>query len=200
MGRHPQPEIRHSLLDGCVRFLLAHGLPVVSLRPLADALETSPRMLIYHFVTKDRLVREALVEARRRQLELFQEALRHRPGQDYTTTLALAWETLSGDEARGYVRLFGAVHTLPEGQAPWRDFPAMAVHDWLPTLEEGLRADRHPHPEALATVVLAVTRGLLMDERATGEGERASEAYDEFIRLLARDRPAGVVGDEFTPA
>jgi AcrR family transcriptional regulator len=188
VGRQRQPEIRQRLLDGCTRYLLEHGLPVTSLRPLADALDTSPRMLIYHFTTKDRLVKEALIEARRRQRLLFDAALRHRPGQDYADTLAEAWSTLAGAEGRQYARLFSAIHNLPQTDTPWNQFPVMAVHDWLPTIEEGLHADGYPHPHALATLVLAVARGLLLDERATGEHERASEAYREFVRMLKRRR------------
>ncbi|GII80651.1 hypothetical protein Sru01_56330 [Sphaerisporangium rufum] len=186
MGRHPQPEIRDRLLDGAVHHLVAHGLPVTSLRPLAESLGTSPRMLIYHFGTKDRLVKAALVEARRRQLELFRRALRHRPEEDYAVTLAAAWRTLAGPEAEGYVRLFGTVHGLPASDVPWPDFPAMAVHDWLPHLEAGLRAGGHPDPAASATLVLAVLRGLLLDRRATGEHERVDAAFAELTRLLDR--------------
>lgn len=184
MGRQRQPEIRSRLLDGCTRYLLDHGLPVASLRALADELNTSPRMLIYHFATKDSLVREALVEARRRQRELFDTALRHRPGQDYADTLTAAWSILTGEQAHRYIRLFAAVHALPPAEVPWNHFPTMAVHDWLPIIEEGLRADGYPQPHALATLILAVARGLLLDERATAEHERATAAYAAFITML----------------
>jgi len=189
MGRQRQPEIRARLLDGCTRHLLDHGLPVASLRTLADGLDTSPRMLIYHFGTKDALVREALIEARRRQRELFDTALRHRPGQDYADTLTAAWTTLTSEQAYRYVRLFAAVHALPPDEVPWQQFPIMAVHDWLPTLEEGLRADGHPQPHTLATLVLAVARGLLLDEHATADHERATAAWAAFTTML-RSRPS----------
>ncbi|MEU5782283.1 TetR/AcrR family transcriptional regulator [Micromonospora lupini] len=184
MGRRPQPEIRDRLLDGCVDHLLEHGLPVTSLTPVATALGVSPRMLIYHFATKDRLVRAALVEARRRQRALFDEALRHRPDTRYVDTLAAAWTTLSGPGGSRYARLFSVVHALPPSETPWPDFPTMAVHDWLPTIAAGLRADGHASPDVLATLVLGVARGLLLDDRATGEHDRAAEAYRAFLALL----------------
>ncbi|MEU7614119.1 TetR/AcrR family transcriptional regulator [Micromonospora sp. NPDC049204] len=188
MGRRPQPEIRERLLDGCVDHLLEHGLPVTSLTPVAAAVGVSPRMLIYHFTTKDRLVRSALIEARRRQRALFEDVLRHRPGTPYVDTLAAAWATLSGPAARRYVRLFSVVHALPPAETPWQDFPVMAVHDWLPTIADGLRADRHPQADALATLVLGVTRGLLLDDRSTGEHDRVGEAFVAFLGLLAGHR------------
>lgn len=184
MGRRRQPEIRQQLLDECTSYLLEHGLPLVSLRPLADAVGTSPRMLIYHFGTKDRLVRQALLQARQQQRKLVGEALRHRPGQRYADTLTQAWSALTTDQARRYVRLFSAVYALPPEHLPWPDLHVTAVQDWLPLIESGLRADGHPRPQAMATLVLAVVRGLLMDDRATSDGRRSDAAYREFIDLL----------------
>ncbi len=41
----------------------------------------------------------------------------------------------------------------------------------------------------LATVVLAVIRGLLMDLDATGDDTRANQAFADFIATLDRDCP-----------
>ena len=70
MGRHKQPEIRERLLEACTDFALQRGLPD-RLGPLAAAVGTSPRMLLYHFVTKDGLLREVLHRARARQRQEF---------------------------------------------------------------------------------------------------------------------------------
>lgn len=72
MGRHKQPEIRDRILDACVDHALAHGLPG-RLEPFAAASGTSARMLIYHFGTRDALLRETLRRARRRQRDFFGE-------------------------------------------------------------------------------------------------------------------------------
>jgi AcrR family transcriptional regulator len=174
--------------------VLENGLPVPSLTPMAAALGTSPRMLIYHFGTKAKLVREALVEARRRQRTLFDAALTHRPGVPYADTLTAAWSILAGAEGQSYVRLFSAVHALPDGETPWGRFPVMAVHDWLPILEAGLRTDGYPDTPALATLALAVARGLLLDRRMTGEHDRAADAYATFIDMLRSRRAVDPTG------
>lgn len=82
MGRHPQPERRAALLDACTRHVLAHGLAGLSVASMASAAGTSPRMLIYHFNTKDQLVSEVLRDARRRQRALFDGLIEPRPGAD----------------------------------------------------------------------------------------------------------------------
>jgi AcrR family transcriptional regulator len=54
--------------DACTDYALEHGLPD-RLGPLATAAGTSNRMLIYHFGTRDGLLREVLGQARQRQVE-----------------------------------------------------------------------------------------------------------------------------------
>ncbi|MGW3288682.1 hypothetical protein ACWDR3_28990 [Streptomyces sp. NPDC001002] len=49
--------------DACADHALAHGLPD-RLEPLATATGTSARMLIYHFGTRDALLRAILGRAR----------------------------------------------------------------------------------------------------------------------------------------
>src|ERR1700750_2259336 len=93
IGRHPQPHIRERLLDACTDHALEHGLPD-RLGPLAAATGTSSRMLIYHFDTRDELLREILGRARERQVEAWTDLLTVRPEEPYTATLATAWSTM----------------------------------------------------------------------------------------------------------
>jgi len=179
MGRRPQPEIRQRLLDACTDHALAHGLPD-RLEPLAAAAGTSARMLIYHFGTRDALLLAVLRQARQRQLEMFSACLRVRPDEPYTATLAAAWTELTGPRGRPYLRLFGRLHDTA-GQPLWPDFRRAATTDWLAPLEEGMRTLGHPE---LATVVLAVIRGLLMDLDATGDVVRTEQAFGDFLRTI----------------
>ena len=49
------PDRRAKLLDEVADYILSNGLADLSLRPLAAAINTSPRMLLYFFGTKERL-------------------------------------------------------------------------------------------------------------------------------------------------
>jgi AcrR family transcriptional regulator len=184
MGRRAQPEIGQRLLDACTDHALAHGLPD-RLEPLATAAGTSPRMLVYHFGTRDALLRAVLARARQRQVEVFSELLRVRPGERYTETLAAAWSAFTGPAGRPYLRLFGHLHDTAGGRL-WPDFRRTATTDWLAPLEAGMRTLGRPE---LATVVLAVVRGLLMDLDATGDTARTDRAFADFLGTL-------VPGDE----
>src|ERR1700712_5883303 len=53
-------ERREELAQGATDYVLEHGLIGLSLRPLAAALGTSDRMLLYHFSDKDDLVATVL--------------------------------------------------------------------------------------------------------------------------------------------
>ncbi|HWO62417.1 MAG TPA: hypothetical protein VNO31_20550 [Umezawaea sp.] len=179
MGRRPQPDIKARLLDACTDHALQHGLPD-KLEPLARATGTSTRMLIYHFNTRDVLLRTVLERARQRQLDTFGDLLRVRPGQPYTTTLMNAWTFVTGPEGQPYVRMFsqwrdsGVQRLLP-------DFDREATTDWLGPLTEGLRSIDRPE---LATLVLAVFHGLLMDLDATADSARTNKAFAYFLTTL----------------
>jgi AcrR family transcriptional regulator len=185
MGRRPQPEIRRALLDVCTDHALAHGLPE-RIEPFARASGVSARMLIYHFGTRDALLRAVLEQARTRQLETFGDLLRVRPDEPYTATLRRAWSTMSGPDGRPFLRMFGQLRESAEQQL-WPEFRRIATTDWLGPLADGLGSIGRP---GLATLTLAVIRGLFMDLDATADPARADHAFDEFlhaVELLAAD-------------
>ena len=179
MGRHPQPEIRERLLDACTDHALAHGLPD-RLAPFAAAAGTSSRMLVYHFETRDGLLREVLQRARERQVAAWGAALTLRDDEPYPVTLTRAWQTISGPEGAPFLRIFSHLHDTAGG-ALWPGFRRAATTDWLAPLATGMSSLGRPE---LATVVLAVIRGLLMDLDATGDRVRTDRAFVAFVATL----------------
>lgn len=179
MGRQPQPQIRQRLLEACTDDALEQG-PPDRLGQLAAAAGTSNRMLIYHFGTRDELLREILQQARERQLGGFTALLRLRPEESYSTTLRRAWAAISGPEGQPYLHTFGRSHDLA-GEPLWLGFRRNATLDWLAPLEDGMRSLGSPE---MATVVLAVIRGLLRDLDATGDTARTDQAFDDFLATI----------------
>jgi AcrR family transcriptional regulator len=179
VGRKPELQIKERLLDACTDYALEHGLPD-RLGPLATAAGTSSRMLIYHFKTRDLLLRAVLGRARERQVDVFTDLLRVRPDESYTTTLARAWSAISGPQGDPYLRMFNRLHDTA-GEPLWPGFRRTATTDWLAPLEEGMRSLGRPE---LATVVLAVIRGLLKDLDATGDTARIDRAFHDFLATI----------------
>jgi AcrR family transcriptional regulator len=171
--------VRQRLLDACTDHALEHGLPD-RLGPLAAAAGTSSRMLVYHFGSRDDLLREVLDLARRRQVEAFTDLIRLRDDEPYPTTLARAWAAISGPEGEPYLRMFSRLHDTA-GEPLWPGFRRTATTDWLAPLEEGMGSLGRPE---LATVVLAVIRGLLMDLDATRDAVRTDRAFQDFLAAI----------------
>jgi AcrR family transcriptional regulator len=65
---------RAELLELAYGYLLARGRAELSLRPLATAIGSSPRVLLYLFGSKDGLIRALLARAREAELALLNQA------------------------------------------------------------------------------------------------------------------------------
>lgn len=176
-----QPEEsarRAELLDKIVAYARRHGLADVSLRPLAAAVGSSPRVLLYFFGSKENLVREVVAYTRAEQVATLE------PEADAAAVDRL-WAWLSGNE--NVTRLFYESYALSlrDDPGPWAGFGAASVREWLPhLLPLSARLLPGTPPEIGATLVLAMLRGLLMDRLATGDAERVDAAVALFENLL----------------
>jgi AcrR family transcriptional regulator len=182
-------EYRRAIAQRAADYLLERGQVAVSLRDLAAAVGVSPRMLVHHFGSREELISCALREARSRQRRVFEARLAPQPGRPYPGVLADAWRWFATDEAEPYLRLFGQLHALAGvPDSPHADFLRESVLDWLPTIQHGFAADGADPATAreLATLTLAVVRGLLQDQSAVGDHERVSAAFDRYAALLGR--------------
>jgi AcrR family transcriptional regulator len=80
-----------------------HGLIGLSLRPLAAALGTSDRMLLYHFDTKDHLVAAVLRESNDRGVAGIQAL---RPSRDLRAAVHDLWSLVNSPAIEPCVRLY----------------------------------------------------------------------------------------------
>jgi AcrR family transcriptional regulator len=189
MARPRNQELRRELRAGASDHLLRVGVGAADLGGMARELGTSARMLVHYFGSKDELIAAALDEAREQQRSLFRDWLETRDDVTVAGLLQSLWDLMQSPQAQPYLRLFSEVYALTV-QQPER-FPGFsthsAVHDWLPGLESALRDGGADDDEAraLATLVLAVQRGLLLDALGTAEHERVEAAHHALLRLLA---------------
>jgi len=141
-------------------------------------------MLLYHFGTRDELLRAVLRRAGERHLASVGELLHVVPGERYTATLATAWVGLTGPESQSFVRM-SALREQREDSL-WPGFRARATTDWFPLLAQGLSTI---DPAPSATLVLAVIRGLIMDLDATADLTRVDQAFTGFLRSIDPGAP-----------
>ncbi|MGW8746374.1 TetR family transcriptional regulator [Streptomyces sp. NPDC055794] len=181
------------LLEAAYRYVLTHGLADLSLRPLAEAIGSSTRVLMFLFGNKDGLVRALLERARADELALL-DRLR---GADRPVGLVPAvehvWTWLSAREHRALLRLWSEAYarSLVEPEGAWSGFARTTVHDWLDVL-----AACQPQPErdsedgaTRRTLALAVLRGALLDLLATDDEPRVAAAVERQAVLLADGAP-----------
>jgi AcrR family transcriptional regulator len=165
---------RDQLLEAAYEFVLDHGLADLSLRPLAQEIGSSPRVLLYLFGSKDGLVRELL--ARARQAEL-QALVRIDEGDLDAVTVAL-WDWLSAPQHRRLLVLWVEAYarSLVDPDGPWSGFARATVDDWLDVLARAQPARERRTRAGLArrTATLALLRGSLLDLLATGDTGRVS--------------------------
>jgi AcrR family transcriptional regulator len=187
MKEAPVSDRRAKLLDEVADYILSNGLADLSLRPLATAIGTSPRMLLYFFGSKERLIAQALAHIRTREQLDFRRAVSRSSSADREGLLLREWKSWSSPRHEKYLRLFFEVYGLAL-QNPER-FPGFlegAVGEWLPLVERAFAvAVAREHAQALATLALAVVRGLQLDLLATGQRARTETAFHEMLRLFS---------------
>lgn len=176
---------QQELLELAYGYVLERGLTELSLRPLAAAIGSSPRVLLYLFGSKDGLVRALLARARVDELALLDELASleglggddrpERPG--LLATAVRLWTWLAADEHRALLRLWaeGYARSLVDPDGPWAGFAEATVHDWLRVLA-GCADEAGDGGPARRTFVLAVLRGGLLDLLATGDTARVTDA------------------------
>jgi AcrR family transcriptional regulator len=88
----PVATRREELAEAATDYALEHGLIGLSLRPLAEAIGTSDRMLLYHFDDKDDLVATILRTSLERSLISLRDL---KPSRDLRSAVLDLWRTLS---------------------------------------------------------------------------------------------------------
>ncbi|MGW2746305.1 TetR/AcrR family transcriptional regulator [Streptomyces sp. NPDC001450] len=191
MPRSPDPAKRRDLLDRVRDYLLHNGLAELSLRPLARALGTSDRMLLYYFGTKERMVAEALAVYERRPLLRTRELLKTVGSPTDPESLRRfmdeLWRQFSAPDVRATLPLYleimsaGALH--PDRYGPVMHDIITAWTDLLTSVFRDLGLD-HDRARIQATVLTDASLGLLMAPLADGDWERAGKAFDALLDSL----------------
>lgn len=186
MSRTPDEAHRAQLLDRITAYVSKNGVADLSLRPLAQAVGSSPRVLLYHFGSKEDLIALALQRAGEEQRRLF-SALRVKHAGSVEGCREI-WKILSAPRSEPAFRLFFEVYGLAlQDRRRFARFLKQAVAPWLrfigdPLVEAGWAPTE---AQAYATLVLGAFRGFLLDLCATRDRERIDRAVDLWLQTLS---------------
>lgn len=183
MARPHDPGIRAKLRDQAVDYILTHGVADLALRPLANALNTSARMLVYHFGSREGLMREILAALRQREEARIR--LWFRSGRKPRTMpefLHWYWKRMSARRARPAVRLVFELYGLALRDP--KAYPGVLTEPISHWDQVAKMTGLISKADAQATLLLAATRGLLLDLCATGDRRRIDQAMDLLEEIL----------------
>lgn len=185
---------RAELLGKIVDELLTRGAADLSLRPLAERVGTSARLLIYHFDSKEQLVAAALAEVRRHiGASLHARASQARP-QTLRELIAMVWDWATETPNQRYFRLLFEVDGLAMFDRLSFSEEVRRANSavWITLIDTaaGRLAQGGDLFSAHSTLILAAFTGLLQDFLSTGDRARTTRALNALIDLISQGAPA----------
>jgi AcrR family transcriptional regulator len=173
-------ERKDELIAKALDYFLAHGVADLSLRPLAEQIGSSSRLLIYHFGTKDELITTVMDEARLRIQQSLETMMRD--GGNANGMMSF-WNWSVDPQNSPYIRLFFEVQMLAlQNPAAYARYVERNASSWQTLIENALP----PSPErpAVATLCGAVMDGLMLEFLASGDLSRTTQALEIFSSML----------------
>lgn len=160
---------RDELAERATDYALEHGLIGLSLRPLAAALDTSDRMLNYHFGSKDALIAAVLATSNDRSML----AIRAMPASPSIRQAVLdLWDTFTEPAMARCQRMYVEAASLGFfGREPYAASVRESNEVWLVAIAAHLQRSGISKSRALrlATLVDATFNGLLLDRPLDGD-------------------------------
>ncbi|MEZ0579310.1 TetR/AcrR family transcriptional regulator [Nocardioides sp. MH1] len=178
-------ERREEWTPAATDYVLAHGLIGLSLRPLAAALGTSDRMLLYHFDTKDDLVAAVLFESNARAVQAVEALPR---SVDLRAAVRDLWSVANSAEFEPCSRLYVEAAALGLlGREPYVSVVREANKRWLGCFVAHLIKSDVPRPIAkrAATVIGAAFLGLQLDAPLDISGAARRRAVADLADAVA---------------
>ena len=176
-------QTRKDILTGeIIAHVVRHGLSDLSLRPLAEAIGTSARLLIYHYKSKEALLGEVLDNMQTRLRQSFATLLQT-PATKNERPLRLFWDWAVDKKNFPYLKLLYELQMLAaRSPATYGQYLQRNAVHWTDLIAQALpEAER---TTAMTTLVGAVFDGLFLDMISTGDKQRGRQAIDHFIALV----------------
>lgn len=181
MARTADPAKREELLKGIVRYLEQHGIGEMSLAPMAEALGTSKRMLLYYFGDRAELLAQALDASRPQLGEMFARVTN--PDEFVDAARALWRELTYGGERRNVRLLLQVLSLAITDPHTYGGSARNSVETMIGPIAQALAAIGYGADDARARATLVVSglRGLCQDGLVTDDRSRVDAAADLLI-------------------
>jgi AcrR family transcriptional regulator len=182
---------RDAVAQAATDYVLEHGLVGLSLRPLAAALGTSDRMLLYHFDGKDDLVATVLRLSNDRSVA---EVRGLAPAADVRTAVLELWAAVTSPRLDRCQRLYVEAAALGLfGREPYSSVVRAANRVWVAAVADWLVASGMP--THLAPRAVALLDAALMGFQLDLPLDRDDPAQQQAVHDLA-DAVAAIAGTQ----
>lgn len=174
---------RDELSEAATDYALAHGLIGLSLRPLAAALGTSDRMLIYHFGSKDELVAAVLATSNERSMAIIKEL---KPSPSLHQAVLDLWAAYTEQELQRCHRIYIEAAALGLfGREPYASSIRESNEVWMAAVAAHLESSGVPAADAprLATLIDATFNGVFLD-RPLEDDETSRQTIEDLAKAL----------------
>jgi AcrR family transcriptional regulator len=172
---------RQELLNAAVEYLLEHGVANASLRPMAKALGTSARMLMFHFQSKEGLLQAAMEELHVRLRDSFVAQTEHNTA-DRGPLIKRYWLWATKGKNGAFLRLLYEIQVIaaqnPKEYGRYLKKSSVGVQSMVLDAISAAGGSL-----SMATLCIAVFDGLFLEFMQTGDRKRLGEALDLFISL-----------------
>ncbi|KAA0086683.1 TetR/AcrR family transcriptional regulator [Mycolicibacterium sp. P9-64] len=181
MPRTADPVKRAELLKQVIEYLQEHGVADMSLAPMAAALGTSKRMLLYYFGDRGELLAQALNASRPDVSGMFDDIGTE---AEFVAAAQSLWRAITRGAQRRTVGLMLQVLSLaitdPDTYQPYADQAVTLMLDPITRALEGL-GYRKPEARVRASLIVSGLRGLCQDGLVTGDSARINAAANLVI-------------------
>ena len=179
----PATDRRAEWTGAATDYVLEHGLITLSLRPLAAALGTSDRMLLYHFGTKDDLVAAVLRASNDRACGAIRALP---PSTGVGGAVRDLWSAMEHPDVGPCTRMYVEAAALGLlGREPYASVAREANALWTEAVVAHFRKAGAPEPFArrAASIVDAAFMGFLLD-LPLDEGDRKSTEVSDLAAAV----------------
>jgi len=177
---------RDEVAEAATDYVLEHGLVGLSLRPMAAALGTSDRMLLYHFDGKDDLVATVLRVSNDRSVA----EIRLLPASvDVRRAVLDLWAAVTTPRLEKCQRMYVEAAALGLfGQEPYASVVREANELWVAAVADHLVASGMPRDRSLRAVALldATLMGFQLDLPLDAGDPVLAQAVEDLADAVAR--------------
>ena len=174
---------REELISKSLDYFLRQGVAGLSLRPLAEEIGTSARMVVYHFGSKDGLITAVMDEVQTRIQESFAGIVAGTEKKPAAHAMSAFWAWMIDASHIRYIQLLLEVQVLAiQNPAKYARYMQRTSSSWLNIIEPSLPSSKEKR--AVATLCAAVMDGLLIEYLSTGDRRRTTKALKVFTYLM----------------